>query len=334
MFNKIYEKIKEFIIENKYFLIFLICFAVFLNYRLDYVIYTPGGYINLNERIEIEDEYETSGTFNMTYVSMVYATPATYLLSFIIPNWDIEDIANITLEDQTLAELEEYQTLNMKSSLDIATIVAYQKAGIGIDNIEAVINIMYIESEAITDLEVGDIILKIGDIENPSFDQISEYISQKNVGDTIEITVLRDEEEVITSSTLIELYEKTLIGISFITTYTYDLEKDLEYEDKNGESGPSGGFMMSLAIYNSLVEEDLSNGLTIIGTGTIDIDGNVGEIDGIKYKLLGSEDSDIFFCSEANYEEATSVIEEFEIEINLVMVKTLDEAIEYLENYK
>ena len=43
--------------------------------------------------------------------------------------------------------------------------------------------------------------------------------------------------------------------------------------------------MTALAIYNYLTEEDITHGKTIVGTGTIDINGNVGLIGGVKYKL-------------------------------------------------
>lgn len=330
MFNKIYEYIKGFIIANWKFLIFLVVFAVFLNLKLDYVIYSPGGYVNLNERLEVKDGYETKGSFSMAYVSMIYGTPATVLLSYVVPNWDLVSVDDITLDGQSLDELETYQTLNMESSFDLATIVAYNYAGESVENIETILNIMYIEPNANTELLVGDVIIEVNGINDPVLSELSEYLSDKEVGDEVLITVLRGDEEIETTSTLIELYDKAMIGISFIETYDYDLEKEISYDDQSGESGPSGGFMMTLSIFNYLVEEDLSNGLNIVGTGTIDIDGNVGEIDGVKYKILGSKDADIFFCPTANYEEALDVIEEYDLDIDLVPIDVFEDAVNYL----
>ena len=36
--------------------------------------------------------------------------------------------------------------------------------------------------------------------------------------------------------------------------------------------------MLALSFYNSLIDEDITGGKKISGTGTIDLDGNVGEI--------------------------------------------------------
>ena len=90
--------------------------------------------------------------------------------------------------------------------------------------------------------------------------------------------------------------------------------------------------MLSLAIYDRLTSEDLTKGRKIVGTGTIDKDGNIGDIGGVKYKVMGanSGDADVFFVPEGNYEEAIKFKEEKGYDLNIVKVKTLNEAIEYL----
>ena len=71
-----------------------------------------------------------------------------------------------------------------------------------------------------------------------------------------------------------------------------------------------------------------------MGTGTIDKDGTVGEIGGVKYKLLGAykDKAQIFICPLENYEEALKVKEEEEMDIILIGVSTIDEALEKLNN--
>ena len=93
------------------------------------------------------------------------------------------------------------------------------------------------------------------------------------------------------------------MGIIIGLKYDYETEIPVEIKMRNKESGSSGGLMMALAIYNSLTQKDISHGKNIVGTGTIDIEGNVGEIDGIKYKLLGAKKkhADIFFVPTENY---------------------------------
>lgn len=103
---------------------------------------------------------------------------------------------------------------------------------------------------------------------------------------------------------------------------------------KGSESGSSGGLMLALAIYNDLIKDDLTKGRKIVGTGTISLDGTVGAIDGVKYKMLGAakKEADIFLCPEENYDEALKIKNEFELDLILKSVKTFDEAVDYLLN--
>ena len=114
-----------------------------------------------------------------------------------------------------------------------------------------------------------------------------------------------------------------------ITTYEYDANPDVKVKSKSSEAGSSGGLMMTLTIYNKLVEQDITKGKKIVGTGTIDINGNVGEIGGVKYKLIGAvkNKADIFICPEENYEEAISVAKEKDYDIKIISAKTFDEVI-------
>ena len=89
---------------------------------------------------------------------------------------------------------------------------------------------------------------------------------------------------------------------------------------------------MALSIYSAISGEDILKGRNIAGTGTIDINGNVGEIDGIKYKIMGAvkNDMDVVLVPSANYEEAKKVVEEKNYDIELVSISTFTDAIEYL----
>ena len=60
-----------------------------------------------------------------------------------------------------------------------------------------------------------------------------------------------------------------------------------------------------------LSSDDITHGKKVVGTGTIDVYGNVGEIGGIKYKLMAAskKNADIVFVPEANYKEAKKIMD-------------------------
>ena len=91
--------------------------------------------------------------------------------------------------------------------------------------------------------------------------------------------------------------------------------------------------MMSLMVYNALTKQDLTHGKKIVGTGTISLNGQVGEIGGVKYKLMGAvkDHADIFLVPEGNYQEALEVKKDKKYDIDIVSVKTINDAITYLE---
>ena len=127
-----------------------------------------------------------------------------------------------------------------------------------------------------------------------------------------------------------------VIGVVMITNYEYELEPEIEIKFKESEGGSSGGVMMAVSIYNAITEEDITRGLNIAGTGTIDINGNVGEIDGVKYKIMGAvkNDIDIVFVPSGNYEEAMNTKKSNDYDIEIVSIDTFDDVINYLENYE
>jgi len=92
--------------------------------------------------------------------------------------------------------------------------------------------------------------------------------------------------------------------------------------------------MTALTVYSYLTNKDLAKGRTVVGTGTIDTYGNVGEIGGVKYKLIGAvkNKADIFLVPNGeNYEEAIKIKQEKNYDIKIVGISTLKEAINELE---
>ncbi len=335
MFNKIYDSIKNFIINNYKFLIAWIIIVVLLFYELPYVIYTPGGIVNLEERIVVDGEEDvTAGSLNMSYVSLVKGTIPMLLISFVVPNWDILPSEEITREDESVDELLELEKLYMKSSIDNATILAFREAGKELNITREVNNIIYIADEAETDLEMYDELLSVDGKNLATIDELRAYVNTLNEGDTVSILVNRDGKEKECSAKIYNTSDGLKVGISFLTTYEYETTPEIEVTTKNSESGSSGGLMLSLAIYNAIADEDITKGRTIVGTGTIDINGNVGEIDGVKYKLLGANknNAEIFLCPMENYEEALEVKEEYDLDVEIHGVAIFSEALEYLMN--
>ncbi len=333
MVNKVYEKVKRYIKENYKFLLTIVLLFVFFFYELPFVVYKPGGTIDLSDRVEIEDMYPSEGSLSMAYVSMMKGNIPFVLLSFVIPNWDLVPQSKITLENESVDDSIIRDRLFLEEGLDNATISAYHLANkeIKIKKINHVVT--YITEEAKTNLKVGDVILNVDGKEFSALEELQGYINSLEKNREVSFLVLRDDKEKKCTAHVYEIEQVLKVGISIINKYEYEENPKINIKTKASESGSSGGLMTSLSIYNALVSEDITKGRNIVGTGTIDIYGNVGEIGGVKYKLLGAEKAgaDIFLCPVLNYEEALQVLEENHLKLKLISVDTLENAVKELQ---
>ena len=334
--KKIKISIKNFFVNNYKGIIFLVLLYVFMNFNLGVSIYTPGGLINMDERIKSEDKiYKSDGSINMTYVSLIKGTIPTYLLAKVIPTWDIVDNDDITY-DGDLEETIKIDRYYLEESISNAYMVAYNEAGIDYKIMNSNNYITYIYEKSDTDLKLFDKILKYDNIEFTTFNVLQEYISNKNVGEKIDFIVLRDNSEVKCYAKMIDIDGSSKVGISSAVINDYQSDVNVNVESKKSESGASGGFMTALAIYNALTNNDITKGKIVAGTGTIDEFGNVGVIGGVKYKLSGAvkNNADIMLVPKDNYDEALEYKKEQDFDIELVSISKFTEAIDYLNNWE
>lgn len=330
MFSKVYEQIKEYIKQNfKLLILFFVLLSLF-SIRLPFYIDAPGGLLDVETRLEIDTNNTVNGSFNLAYVKEFKATIPTLFYALISDKWDVftkEEVeANENIED-----IDYRNHLMLDEANENAIIVAFNKTNNYYNITNRKVNVVYIYDEADTSLEVGDQILKINGINIESKSHLEEVIKNN---DKLEIEVLNDNQIYQRYANKIKIDEKDLIGIILVENKEIDTNIDYQFKFKPSESGPSGGFMMALSIYNYLTEKDITNGLKIVGTGTIDEYGNVGSIGGVKYKVLAAnkENADIFFVPSDNYEEANDVVLDKKLDIKLIEVKNIDDAIKYLNN--
>lgn len=324
-------KIKEFIKREYKFIIFIIVLLFLFYLRLPYYISAPGGIIDVTDRVEMEGYKNKEGSLNMLYVSEYDATPASYIWAK-IRGLEITPNEKKQISNESIKEIDTRSKIMRDNSLDIATMVAYTKAGKEI-NIKSKKNIV-IATTNDNNLKVGDIILEVDNTKCEEVEDIKNIIKSKEVGETINFKILRDnKEKEVQSKVLLEDNTK-VIGVIIVTEYDYDLNPEINIKFKNSESGASGGLMLTLTIYNAISGEDIIKGRNISGTGTISSDGSVGQIDGVKYKIMGAAKNkmDIAFVPSSNYEEAIETKEKYNYNIEIVKVDTFDEAIEYLKN--
>ena len=335
MTNKTYEKIKNFIKENYKFILLLLAVFLLFNIKLPYYITTSGGLIDIESRIDIEEKKEIEGSFNLAYVNELHATIPFLLISLFNDDWEVLKEEDITVNQEDIEDVYIRDSLLLQEANNNAIKLAYKKAFSSVKVIESKVYVVYIDEEAKTDLSVGDQIVKVNNVSISSKEDLYTYIKKQPENETLTFEVINNDKTYTREAITFKEADETFVGIMIANVDTLETDPEINIKFRDSESGSSGGLMMSLAIYNYLIDEDITKGRKIVGTGTIDENGNVGSIGGVKYKLKGAvkEKADLFFVPVGeNYEEVLKLKEENNYDIEIIADETLDEAIDYLEN--
>ena len=336
MFNKVYLKIKKFMKEYYKSIIFLIvCYFVF-TFPLPYYIYAGGGTINIDDRVEIDGSESSSGSLNFAYVRELEGNVASFILGNLIPSYEVEKREDVELnEDESNEDIMFRNRIYLENANQTAIMLAYTASGKTVEISDRHFYVIYVDEKEDDGLRVGDELLKVNGKDIVEIEDYTNEIQEFNEGDKVNVTVIRDDKETDVTATVKVEDNVKLTGISVSTIYDYKTVPEIELNFRDSEGGPSGGLMLTLAIYDKLTDGDLTNGLTIVGTGTISSDGSVGEIGGVKHKLNGAvkANADIFLVPKGdNYKEALKEKEKHDYDIEIKAIGTFDEAVEYLEN--
>lgn len=331
------KKIKKYIINDikrnyKFYIGLFLIMALFL-VRFDYVIYTPGSLENLNDRIIVTPSSESKGSMNLTYVTSIPANIPNMLLSLIIPNWDIESLNNMRVEDESEKEIENRDKIYLKDTSYDAIIAAFKEANMKYEITDVDVTITYIYNIAKTNLKVGDVIKTINGVKITSFNSLINEVNKYEVGEKLIINVLRNNKIIECEATIVLEENKKMIGISLAELKNIKTNPEVKFVFKNNESGSSRGLMCALEIYNRITKYDITKGDIISGTGVIDENGNVGSIGGVKYKLKGAvnKHAKVFIVPSDNYEEAISLKNKYKYDIEIIKADTLKNVIKALK---
>lgn len=287
----------------------------------------------MSDRVKIENSSSSSGSFNMAYVREFPGTLVMLAIAKINPNWDIVKQEEVLYENETAEDNSYRNSILLNEARQDAIVVAYSKAKKEVNIKSSKLVVTLIDSSAQTGLKIGDEIFEVDGVKVDSLNDVRAIVQSKKVDDILIVTGKRDNKDLNEKAIVYEEEGWKFIGVGASLIREITTKPELQLDFKKSESGPSGGLISALAIYDALIDKDLTRGLKILGTGTIDVDGNVGPVGGIKYKLAGAvrQKGDIFLVPAGkNYEEAINLAKKFSYDIEIISIKTFDEAVEYL----
>lgn len=296
-------------------------------------IYSPGSLVDLTDRIEVDSSYESKGSFNLTYVTARKGTLPNIILSKFFKNWDIVGNEENRIEDESESEIVERNKIYLKETSYDAIIAAFTEANISYEVESIDVTVTHVYEYAKTDIKTGDIIRNINGTTIKDFNSLKEEIVKYKKGDSLKINVERNNKIIECEAELVEEDGRVIIGATLSELKNIKTDPKVEYIFKDNESGASRGLLCALDIYNKITKFDLTKGDIISGTGSIDQNGVVGSIDGVKYKLAGAvkKKAKVFIVPTGNYKEALYEKEKNNYNIEIIEADTLHNVIEKLK---
>ena len=330
-------------------LLILLGAAMFI--PVPYVMTSPGpvfntiGEVNEIELISISgtETYPTEGELDMTTVSE-YGGPQEGLDMFqaiwgwIDPDRRVVPRESVYPEGETEEEnaARNVEAFSTSQSYAIAAAMDYLDQPI---KEQVIVTSVGLDTPAQDKLRAGDEILTVDGVQMTTPEQVVEAVRSKPIGTDLNFSVMRGGTKldvVVTSGTRLddpetEQNEATIPYIGIGIDINYSAEFEIKF-GVTGVGGPSAGTLFAIGIIDKLTPGALTKGKIIAGTGTIDPDGNVGEIGGIQQKLIGARDAGavLFLAPQGNCVDVIGHIPEG---MTVAAVETLEDAMEAIEAF-
>lgn len=352
--TKLYKRLLDAKLRTKIFLglalVVYLSILLFTVIHVNYEVIMPGEITPIGRYVEIDTNEKTGNVFTVSVYTKKKISLFQKWISEKNPHLDLTefDPKEDLTDQQEIRQGEIYRDL----SIDYSIIVAYREA----KKVNPEVSIDYSFSGAIIihtvnttpeQLEIGDVITKINGVSvtEENFNTILRKEENDDTCSTKQIT-LTIRKYKTTKEIDIVVPESCTNETRILNVWVYPLYdiKDTNpniNKKKIRNLGPSGGLMQTLGIYNALIpNQDITKGLNITGTGTINPNGTSGAVGGVKqkvtriylYDFLRVITMDVFFVSSENYAEAKEIYDKIvNPRFELIKVNSFSDVLAYLE---
>jgi len=297
----------------------------------------PGVALSVGPMIQVPAQYQHSISgqfFLVTVVSQAPITAGEWLLGKIDPAIQIVPPEQVTPKNTTPQQQakQDYQMLFDSETTAIAVglkLAGYTTAvvgkGVKVDSILA-------GSHANGILQVGDIITGLNGTPIQTTDDLINEIKARTSLSAVHLLITRAQQQLKVDVPLIapaSTQDTPKLGVQIEPAgFDYKPPFPVSIQTNKISGGPSAGLIFTLAVYNSLSPVNLTGGRRIAGTGTINLDGSVGPIGGVKQKIFAAEavGATYFLCPVENFADAVSVAKT----IKVIKIAKVEQAVAFL----
>ena len=334
------------IFEKKRLLVILLITSLVSYFGLfvdtEYYYMSPGPPYEWDINIETAEQYDSDGNLYQLTVRRDVANYLLYSWAYLSDSVDLYPKEVILPKGVTPSELSEISLQNMQTSENVAIAVALNSLGYDVKSEgDGVLVVGILDDSPVKDkLLKDDLIISITGEDKIiySVNSSTQFISLLrtfSIGERVYIGIQRNDKEIQIETQLIEHIEyknEPMVGFLASTPnqrFVFPINVDI---DTGSVGGPSAGLMMALNVYNKLIEIDITNSTVIAGTGTIEIDGSVGPVGGVKQKVIAAKraGATLILVPTANYEDAEPFKDD---ETFIIAVDTFENALKVISEY-
>ena len=178
-------------------------------------------------------------------------------------------------------------------------------------------------------LQLDDVIDEVDGTRVRTVPQLRQSIRGRKPGDAVTVKLRRAGKAAEASFALASHGGRPMLGIVSQDAIEHSkLPVDIDIVTHN-VNGASAGLMFTLAIIDQLTPGGITKGNVVAGTGTIEMNGNVGPIEGVDLKLVAARraGATVFLVPLDNYSEAKDKGDG----MKLIPVQSVDDALQALK---
>jgi Lon-like protease len=309
-----------------------------------YATLRPGSTRPVTEHVLIEGAptYPPEESIAYTTVGIGQATLVEALAGWLDDDVDVVPVDAIR-GGRSDKENDRYNAQLMDTSKLVAIAVALQRLGYDVDirTTGAVVRGFAEDAPAESVLELDDVIVAVDGQPVDAPDKVGELLQPGGPGATHTVTVERPPGSAthvdvdIATVAAPEDPKRAIIGIAAEDRIVgADMPIDVTIDTGIGRhavGGPSAGLAFTLAVLDVLTPGELTGGHKVAVTGTMNLDGTVGQIGGGAQKAITVRDSgyEAFLVPEAEVEEVREAVGD---DVEVIGVGTLEDALEALDS--
>lgn len=310
----------------------LVALLATVTFTLPYYAIAPGSARQVNDLIDVPDDraFPPRGKVFLATVAISRVTPFEALQGWLDPDTDVVP------EERVFGPVRrrQFHRLNLQAmddSKQTAAVVALRRLGFAVSEHGKGALVEAVEESAPAGgrLTQGEVITAVDGRATLLAEQALEAIRSKRPGESVRLDVdaasgaPRVEEIVLGSR------PGTTVGFLGVALRTKERRFDYPFEvtiDSGAIGGPSAGLAFTLGVLDTLTAGEITGGRKIAATGTIEIDGTVGEVGGVAQKTAAvrAAGAEYFLVPPMEFRQAKAHAGG---RLKVVKVANLDEAI-------